>query len=140
MFAKTLALLRFDGSSEAEYALAGHPPLLHYWHGSRDMARLSMEQLSLGLIPGGSYASKRVIYSPRDLFLMVTDGISEVANGRDEEFGLTRLQELLTRHASRALPEIWDLIMREVRQYGLQQDDQSLLLLRVLDPAIPLAT
>ncbi len=29
--------------------------------------------------------------------------------------------------------------MREVRQYGPQQDDQSLLLLRVLDPAIPLA-
>jgi sigma-B regulation protein RsbU (phosphoserine phosphatase) len=140
MFAKTLALLRFDGSSEAEYALAGHPPLLHYWHGSRDMARLSMEQLSLGLIPGGSYASKRVIYSPHDLFLMVTDGITEVANARDEEFGLTRLQELLTQHATRASPETWDLIMREVRQYGLQQDDQSLLLLGVLDPAIPRAT
>jgi hypothetical protein len=139
MFA-TLALLRFDGSSEAEYALAGHPPILHYRHGSRDTARLSMEQLPLGLIPGGSYASKRVIYSPRDLFLMVTDGITEVANARDEEFGLTRLQELLTQDATRALPEIWDLIMREVRQYGLQQDDQSLLLLRVLDPAIPLAT
>jgi len=139
MFA-TLALLRFDGSSEAEYALAGHPPILHYRHDSRDTARLSMEQLPLGLIPGGSYASKRVIYSPRDLFLMVTDGITEVANARDEEFGLTRLQELLTQHATRALPEIWDLIMREVRQYGLHQDDQSLLLLRVLDPAIPLAT
>jgi phosphoserine phosphatase RsbU/P len=94
-----------------------------------------MEQLPLGLIPGGSYSSKRVIFSPRDLFLMVTDGITEVANARDEEFGLTRLQELLTQHATRALPEIWDLIMREVRQYGLQQDDQSLLLLRVLDPA-----
>src|SRR5580704_6667583 len=136
----TLALLRFDGSREAEYALAGHLPILHYRHGSRDTARLSMEQLPLGLIPGGSYASKRVIYSPRDLFLMVTDGITEVANARDEEFGLTRLQELVTQHATRALPEIWDLIMREVRQYGLQQDDQSLLLLRVLDPAIPLAT
>jgi hypothetical protein len=139
MFA-TLALLRFDGSSEAEYALAGHPAILHYRHGSRDTARLSMEQLPLGLIPGGSYASKRVIYSPRDLFLMVTDGITEVANARDEEFGLTHLQELLTQHAARSLPEIWDLIMREVRQYGLQQDDQSLLLLRVLEPTIPLAT
>jgi hypothetical protein len=139
MFA-TLALLRFGGSGEAEHALAGHPPILHYRHGSSDTVRLSMEQLPLGLIPGGSYASKRVIYSPRDLFLMVTDGITEVANARDEEFGLTRLQELLTRHASRNLPEIWDLIMREVRQFGLQQDDQSLLLLRVLDPAIPLAT
>jgi hypothetical protein len=139
MFA-TLALLRFDGSSEAEYALAGHPAILHYRHGSRDTARLSMEQLPLGLIPGGSYVSKRVIYSPRDLFLMVTDGITEVANARDEEFGLTHLQELLTQHAARSLPEIWDLIMREVRQYGLQQDDQSLLLLRVLEPTIPLAT
>jgi hypothetical protein len=139
MFA-TLALLRFDGANEAEYALAAHPPILHYRHGSRDTARLSMEQLPLGLIPGGCYASKRVIYSPCDLFLMVTDGITEVANARDEEFGLTRLQELLTRHAARALPEIWDLIMQEVRQYGPQQDDQSLLLLRVLDPAIRLAT
>ena len=139
MFA-TLALLRFDGSSEAEYALAAHPPILHYRHGSRDTARLSMEQLPLGLIPGGSYASKRVIFSPLDLFLMVTDGITEVANAQDEEFGLTRLQELLTRHATRALPEIWDLIMQEVRQYGPQQDDQSVLLLRVLEPAIPLAT
>jgi sigma-B regulation protein RsbU (phosphoserine phosphatase) len=139
MFA-TLALLRFDGSSEAEYALAGHPPILHYRHGSRDTARLSMEQLPLGLFPGGSYASKRVIFSPRDLFLMVTDGITEVANTSDEEIGLTRLQELLAEHATRTLPEIWELIVREVRQFGRQEDDQSLLLLRVLDPAIPLAT
>ena len=139
MFA-TLALLCFGGSNEAEYALAGHPPILHYRRASSDTARLSMEQLPLGLIPGGSYACKRVIYSQGDLFLMVTDGITEVANARDEEFGLTRLQELLTRHATRALPEIWDLIMGEVRQYGLQQDDQSLLLLRVLDPTIPRAS
>jgi len=136
----TLALLRFSGSDEAEYAVAGHPPILHYRHGSNDTIRLSMEQLPLGLIPGGSYESKRVSYSPRDLFLMVTDGIPEVANANDEEFGLTRVQELLTRHATRALPDIWDLIMREVRQCGLQRDDQSLLLLRVLDPAVPLAT
>jgi hypothetical protein len=136
----TMALLRFDGSREAEYALAGHLPILHYRHGSKDTARISMEQLPLGLIPGGSFASKRVIYSPRDLFLLFTDGITEVADARDEEFGLTRLQALLAQYATRALPEIWDLIMREVRQYGLQQDDQSLLLLRVLDPATPLAT
>ena len=139
MFA-TLALLRFDGSREAEYTLAGHPPILHYRHATRDTARLSMEQLPLGLFPGGSYVSKRVIYSPRDLFLMLTDGISEVANAREEEFGLARLQDLLTQHATKALPEIWDLIMHEVRQYGMQQDDQSLLLLRVLDSSIPLAT
>ena len=50
---------------------------------------------------------------------------------------VTRLQELLAQNATRALPEIVELTMREVWLYGPQQDDQSLLLLRVLDPAIP---
>jgi sigma-B regulation protein RsbU (phosphoserine phosphatase) len=128
----TLALLQFDGSAQAEYALAGHVPIVHYRNRSRDATRLSMEQFPLGLIPGGSYASQRVSYSPRDLFLMVTDGISEVPNAQDEEFGLERLGQLLTQHAAEPLPEIWERIVQRVRQHGLQQGDQTLLLIRVL--------
>jgi sigma-B regulation protein RsbU (phosphoserine phosphatase) len=127
----TLALLYFDGSTEAEYALAGHVPILHYRDRSRDTVRLSMEQFPLGLVPGGRYASQRVTFSSRDLFLMLTDGISEVTNEKDEEFGLARLEKLLTQYAAGPLPHIWELIMDEVRQYGLQQDDQTLLLIRV---------
>jgi serine phosphatase RsbU (regulator of sigma subunit) len=127
----TLALLHFDGSAHAEYALAGHVPILHYRDRSRDTARLSMQQFPLGLIPGGCYASQRVTYSSRDLFLMLTDGISEVPNDRDEEFGLTRLEQLLTQYAAQPLPHIWEVIMEEVRQHGVQQDDQTLLLVRV---------
>lgn len=127
----TLALLHFDGSAQAEYALAGHVPILHYRHCSRDTARLSMEQFPLGLIPGGRYASQRVSYAPRDLFLLLTDGITEVVNEREEEFGLARLERLLIQHAAQPLSQIWELAMGEVRQYGVQQDDQSLLLLRV---------
>jgi serine phosphatase RsbU (regulator of sigma subunit) len=127
----TLALLQFDGSAEVEYALAGHVPILHYRDRSRDTARLSMEQFPLGLIPGGCYASQRVTYSSRDLFLMLTDGISEVPNDRDEEFGLARLAQLLSQYAEQPLPQIWELIMKEVRQHGVQQDDQTLLLVRV---------
>jgi serine phosphatase RsbU (regulator of sigma subunit) len=128
----TLALLYFDGSAQAEYALAGHVPILHYRECSRNTARLSTEQFPLGLIPGSRYASQRVSYSPRDLFLLLTDGITEVANERDEEFGLARLERLLTQHAAQPLGQIWELVMGEVKQHGVQQDDQSLLLLRVL--------
>jgi hypothetical protein len=56
----TVALLYFNGSVQAEYALAGHVPILHYRHRSRDTVRLAMEQFPLGLIPGGSYASEHV--------------------------------------------------------------------------------
>jgi len=128
----TLALLYFDGSAEVEYALAGHVPILHYRDRTRDTARLSMEQFPLGLIAGGCYTSQRVTYSTRDLFLMLTDGISEVPNEKDEGFGLTRLEQLLTQHAAQPLPQIWELIMSEVKQHGVQQDDQSLFLLRAL--------
>lgn len=99
---------------------------------SRDTVRLSTEQLPLGLIPGSPYASERVSYAPRDLFLMLTDGITEVVNERDEDFGLVRLEQLLSQHAAQPLSQLWDLVMQEVKQHGVQQDDQSLLLLRVL--------
>lgn len=46
----TLALLYFDASSEAEYSLAGHPPILHYRAPTGDIARLAMEQFPLGLM------------------------------------------------------------------------------------------
>jgi sigma-B regulation protein RsbU (phosphoserine phosphatase) len=124
-------MLYFDGSTQAEYALAGHVPILHYRHRSGDTARLSMEQFPLGLIPGGHYASQRVSYSPGDLFLLLTDGITEVVNERDEEFGLGRLEQLLSQHAHQPLSQIWEFVMGEVKQHGVQQDDQSLLLLRV---------
>lgn len=127
----TLALLCFDGSTQAEYALAGHLPILHYRYCSGDTARLSMEQFPLGLIPGGRYASQRVSYSPGDMFLLLTDGITEVVNERDEEFGLARLEQLLAKIAAQPLSHILELVMEEVKQHGPQQDDQSLLLLRI---------
>ena len=128
----TLALLYFDGSSEVEYSLAGHPPILHYRAPTEDIARLALEQFPLGLMPGGRYASQRVTYAPRDVFLMLTDGISEVPNANDEEFGLERLEQLLRQNAAQPLPQLWELIMGEVTRHGAQQDDQTLLLLRVL--------
>ena len=127
----TLALLYFDGSAQVEYASAGHIPVLHYRDRSRDAIRLYMEQFPLGLVPGGCYASQRVVYAPRDLFLMLTDGVTEVPNARGEEFGLARLEHLLAQHATQPLPRIWELIMSEVRRHGSQQDDQTLLLVRV---------
>jgi len=127
----TLALLRFDGSGEAEFASAGHVPILHHRHQSRDVKQLSMEQFPLGLIPGGKYESQRIPYCPGDLFLLFTDGVSEVENDSDEEFGLNRLEQLMMKHVTQPLPRIWDTIQEEVRKYGEQADDQTILLIRV---------
>jgi serine phosphatase RsbU (regulator of sigma subunit) len=127
----TLALLRFDGSGEAEFASAGHVPILHFRQKSGDVQHLSMEQFPLGLIPGGAYESQRIPYSPGDVFLLLTDGISEVENEREEEFGMARLEQLMMQHQAQPLPFIWDAIHHEARMHGKQMDDQTMLLIRV---------
>ena len=43
-----------------------------------------------------------------------------------------RVEQLLTDNAGQPLPQLWELIMSEVKRHGMQQDDQTLLLLRVL--------
>jgi serine phosphatase RsbU (regulator of sigma subunit) len=62
---------------------------------------------------------------------MLTDGIIEVANEQDEQFGLDRIQPLLRRHATEPLPKIWEAIRSAARVHGPQKDDQSGLLVRV---------
>ena len=127
----TMAGIFFDGSGEAEYFLAGHPPILHYRASCCETVRLSMSQFPLGLLSGHSYHSERVRYSPGDLFLVVTDGIVEVTDDRDQEFGFERIEQILHEHASQPLPHIFELIVKQTCLHGAQNDDQTMLLIRV---------
>jgi serine phosphatase RsbU (regulator of sigma subunit) len=61
---------------------------------------------------------------------MMTDG--SLKSTKDEEFGFDRLEQLLRNNAAQSLPQLWELIMGEVKRHGVQQDDQTLLLLRVV--------
>ena len=129
----TLACLRFDaGTAEVEYALAGHPSILHYRRQTGDTRRLGTYQLPLGILPA-KYNTARVGASAGDIFAIVSDGFTELTNLMDEEFGLSRIEELLERNAGRQLPELFDVILAEATRYGKQRDDQTLLLARVKD-------
>jgi hypothetical protein len=44
---------------------------------------------------------------------------------------MARLERLLDQHADQPPSQIWELVMEEVKLHGVQQDDQSLLLLSV---------
>lgn len=130
MFA-TLAYLKLaEGTDEVEYALAGHPSILHYRHQTRELRRLGTYQLPLGMLPA-TYKTARITAVARDIFAIVSDGFIELTNSNNEEFGLDRLGELIAHNVKRELPEIFDVIAREAGLHGKQQDDQTLLLVRI---------
>ena len=131
----TLAALRFHGSSQVELALVGHPPVLHYRQESHDIRRYAMQQYPLGLVAQPDYASLQVDCAPRDLFVVVTDGLTETVNAADQEFGLERIEKSIAAHIVETLPQIYEAIMRAVSDFGEQRDDRTILLVRVLADA-----
>ncbi len=127
----TMAGLRFTHPTMAEYSTAGHVPILHYRDASHAIDRLAIEQFPVGLIAGVNYRAANTDCGPDDVFLVMTDGIIEVADTRDAEFGMERVEGLLLENACRPLPEIAEIIMGAVAKYGKQMDDQTILLARI---------
>jgi serine phosphatase RsbU (regulator of sigma subunit) len=68
--------------------------------------------------------------APDDRFLPPTDGLLEVMNAQDEEFGLAGVKAVVASHAGSPLNEITPAVMDAARRHGRATDDQSLLLVR----------
>jgi serine phosphatase RsbU (regulator of sigma subunit) len=140
MYATSAALvlqpsIRGSGAPQGcsvEYALAGHPPILHVSALARHGDLLSDEQFPLGLLPIASYRSQTTQAAKGDLFVITTDGILEVCNGKDVEFGMEGLQAIVAGHMNEPLPGLAVRILEAARLWGRQEDDQTLLLIRVL--------
>jgi serine phosphatase RsbU (regulator of sigma subunit) len=127
----TFAGFRLNPDGSVFHALAAHPPILHY-HAHAKFEHISAEQYPLGLLPVNGFSAEATSMAPGDLLIAVTDGILEACNETEDEFGLTRLQELISRHASDNLSAIADSILSAARAFGKQVDDQTLLLVRRL--------
>ena len=127
----TFAGFRLNPDGSVFYALAAHPPILHFRRNA-DAEQISAEQFPLGLLPVSSFSSEMLTMVSGDLLIAVTDGILEASNEADDEFGLDRLQEVIARHTTSSLSLMANAILEAARAFGKQVDDQTLLLIRRL--------
>jgi len=128
----TFAGLRFAGSGNVEYLIAGHPAILHYRAISRKAERLGMEQFPLGLTGDCAYASAIASYDPGDLFVLLSDGVIETEDARGMEFGFEGVERVVVRHGTDPLQKIMNQLMSELAEFGNRVDDQTILLVRAL--------
>jgi sigma-B regulation protein RsbU (phosphoserine phosphatase) len=127
----TFAGFRLNPDGSIFYALAAHPPILHY-RKPASIEHISAEQFPLGLLPVSGFDSETKNMESGDLLIAVTDGILEACNEAQDEFSLERLQEIIAAHATSSLPALADAILSAARAFGQQTDDQTLLLIRRL--------
>jgi hypothetical protein len=126
----TCACLRHAGGDTLEYALAGHLPVLHWRAADGSIAELAGAHVPLGILPDHEYSSATVAFAPGDLFAVVTDGLTEVADAQGHELGLEGVKRLVAGNAERPLDAMMEAVMAGARAHGKQHDDQTLLLVR----------
>ena len=129
----TLLVAELDPSRAAvRYVNAGHNPALLIGQ-SGDVKELESGGLPLGLFDNSSYRAGQLELGVGDLVCIYSDGITESASRRDEEFGVERLVDLLRTTRDRPLSEIVSAVDAAVTDFedGLNQvDDQTVVLLR----------
>ncbi len=128
----TFACMRFETPGEASFVLAGHLPILRWVASTGVVTDLPNDDLPLGIDASPMYPARTTPAAVGDLFVLLTDGLMEVADAQGKQLGLAGLRELIARHAHEADEVVFDRIMNAVRAHGIQQDDQTLLLVRVV--------
>ena len=130
----TMAYLRFLlGEGRAEYTNAGH---LYPYRVTADGAVASVPNPArpLGLLLPATFTTVTAPLSAGDLWLLMSDGIVEATRpGSDEEFGFSRVEEVLVATRGLTAAAVRDRLLAEWRAFtGGDEpvDDRTLIVLR----------
>ena len=113
-----------------EFAVAGHLPILRVRAGRVD--EITTPQIPVGLFEDFRFTSATLACERGDVLALITDGLTEVFDSRDREFGMDAVKQVLAASAALPLAEIANRIVAGARAHGTQFDDQTLLLIRRL--------
>ncbi|MCH6570280.1 MAG: serine/threonine-protein phosphatase, partial [Acidobacteria bacterium] len=133
-FVAFVVALLDPATSEIQLLSAGHAPLLLYTAADDRVHDFSAHGVPFGLFPGSGYGSPQQIkLAPGDMLILITDGFLEWMNSEDEEFRLSRVQEII--HATQDLPpeEISSRLHSAVIAFSggtQQQDDLTAVILK----------
>lgn len=121
-------------SGRIEYIAAGQGPLLHYHAADDSVDAINATTFPLGIIEGAEFGPPATIDLARgDVLLLATDGFFEWHNMTREEFGATRVADVIRRHRHRPAAEIITELQLAVEAFGgevVQEDDLTAILIK----------
>ena len=103
------------------YAKAGHPPPVHVQRHAGKVSPLPIPQragAALGLFADTEYVMGECPLAVDDALLLFTDGLFEVPNEDDEDYGQERLLVAAEERMKLPLPAMMDGLIADVRNYS----------------------
>jgi sigma-B regulation protein RsbU (phosphoserine phosphatase) len=135
----TLFLLQVDpAAGSLQWVRAGHDPAVLYCAATDEVQNLDGPGMALGVDDRCTYRSgSRMGLAAGDILLIGTDGAWETRNSKSQQFGKTRVSEMLGRHHHRNAEDIVQAILEalaEFRGEAIQEDDITLLVIKAIEP------
>lgn len=122
----------FD-TGEMQFASAGHnPPLLYRAEESR-IHYLMASGVAMGVFREARFVEERITIGHGDVLVLYTDGITEIINDQDEEFGEERLESVVLAYRHEPAQMLVDRIMEAVMAFAGGQgvfDDETLVVVK----------
>lgn len=122
---------------QLRFARAGHLPLFYYSARAAHVEKITPKGLGMGLDDEKLFCAeleeKNLSYEHGDVFLFVTDGVTEAQNGTGLEFGEENVSEILCRHAQSSAEKIRDHLIAAVRSFAQnagQHDDLTVVVVK----------
>jgi len=115
------------------YAGAGHPPLLLRNQSSGKGSDVLENGLFLGAFPYAEYSAVERPFQEGDMMLLYTDGIVEMNNSQEEEFGGDRLRLFLESNGELPAEKFIEKLLDELSTWSTgreAEDDLTLLAIR----------
>lgn len=100
------------------YVNAGHnPPILVSSNKGKPVDQLAPTGAALGIFKESTWQQKMIKFSPGDVLLMYTDGITEAQNARGDFFDDGRLLDVLRANRERPAKEIQRAVLNAVKRF-----------------------
>ncbi len=120
-----------------EFSRAGHCPTLLYSRKNKAAKFFETKGMGLGILRNSEFQNYVELisfqYDPGDIIVLYTDGITEAANAKNEEYGYSRLKESLEKHANEPPELIQRGLIDDLYSFSDEKtlsDDYSILIVK----------
>lgn len=112
-------------SNKLEIANAGMPPLFIYRKKSKEIEEILLNGMPLGAMKDFPYEIKELEIFSGDTILLLSDGLPELKNDNDEQYGYARVKEEFKSAAEKAPEGIVEYLKKSASQWanGTEPDD-----------------
>ncbi len=118
---------------------AGHNGLLHYSSTDNQVHSILPKGMGIGLASTAVFSKSiedtQILVNKGDIIVLYTDGITDLRDSNNEDFGEVRLQEIIAKNHQLSSKNLKDKVFEELNNFAEQSsqfDDMTLVIVKIL--------